>query len=257
MFYQTKSNLDADALKVERGRDFSFPAHLHGSFELIAVTEGELLVIVDGKKYTLTPGLMLLIFPHQTHELRTLTHSRHFLCIFSAKLVAAYGSIYQSRLPASGLFAASLAAWRAVLTLSEEMSVLAVKGILYTVCAEFDRQAVYVDRKNVEDKLLPRIFDFVEENYKRECTLMLLSEQLSYSYEYLSRYFKEATGLSFTGYVSRYRINEACYLLRNSTHGVLNIAYECGFDSLRSFNRNFKQVLGQTPSEYRAGLADG
>jgi AraC-like DNA-binding protein len=68
---------------------------------------------------------------------------------------------------------------------------------------------------------------------------------------YLSQYFKQATGLSYTDYVIRYRVNEASYLLKNTSQTVLQTAYDCGFESLRSFNRNFKRVTALTPQEYR------
>ena len=62
------------------------------------------------------------------------------------------------------------------------------------------------------------------------------------------------TGISFNSYKNRYRINNACYLLSNSNYSILQCALESGYQSVRSFNRNFKNILGITPAEYRNRL---
>ena len=86
MFYQQQNSLTENTLKLESGMDFMFPAHLHDAFEFITITEGEMEVTVDKKKYLLSAGQKLLVFPNQVHELSTLAHSRHFLCIFSRNI---------------------------------------------------------------------------------------------------------------------------------------------------------------------------
>ena len=251
MFYEFKNSLVADDFKIETNVDFSFPAHLHGSFEFITVTEGELEVTVDGKLYTVTPSNALLVFPNQVHKFETKHHSRHFLCIFSPKLVAAYGKVYLSKVPLNNSFTPSRSFISSLETTKDGFSILNVKGILYSLCAEFDKNAEYKERDAENQGLLSRIFKFVETNYAGDCSLAALSEQISYHYVYLSKFFKECTGSPFTDYVCRYRISEACYLLQNSEQTILKTAYECGFDSLRSFNRNFKKIVGKTPSEYK------
>ena len=66
---------------------------------------------------------------------------------------------------------------------------------------------------------------------------------------------KKVTGINFTDYVSRTRIENAKNLLLNPNLRVSEIAYEVGFQSLTHFNRVFKKVIGQSPTEYRGQLA--
>lgn len=251
MFYEAKNDLSGDTLKIERGTDFSFPAHLHGSFELITVTDGELTVTVDKKEYLLEKGKMILIFPNQVHELKCSGSCSHYLCIFSPKLVAAYAKGRLSCIPEVNLFSPSIYLTESLLSLRSEDSIIKIKGLLYSICAEFDEKATYRERGSDKDELLPMIFKFVEESFSGKCTLRDLSKSTSYSYEYLSKYFRDRTGITFTDYVCNYRISEACYVLQNSEQSILQTSLECGFDSLRSFNRNFKKALGITPSEYK------
>ncbi len=252
MFYESQNSLYGDSLKIETGRDFFFPSHLHSSFEFITVTEGEMIINVDKKQYLVRSGEALLIFPNQIHSLETPVHSSHSLCIFSPKLVQGYSDVFLTRRPKDHKFRPDPFYIAQLSDVGGFRNSLKAKGILYSLCAEFDAHAAYVEQKNKGEDLLPRIFRFVEANYKKTCTLEALAESTSYHSVYLSRYFKRCTGLTYTDYVNRYRVNEARYILKNVDQSILQTAYDCGFDSLRNFNRNFKKVTGMTPSEYRA-----
>ncbi|MBR2354155.1 MAG: AraC family transcriptional regulator [Clostridia bacterium] len=254
MFYESKNSLRTDLLKTETGIDFHFPPHLHGSYELILVTEGEMTVTVGETEYTLTQGRAILIFPNQIHSLRTPRHSRHLLCIFSEKLVQSFSKSVSEKIPTDNLFSPSpfyLDRLYSLYSAPASFNESDIKGLLYSLCGEFDRGAVYEERPHNREDLLARIFAFVETHYASDCSLEALSAHISYHYVYLSRFFKEQTGISFTDYVNRYRINEAGYLLKNTDRSILQTAYDCGFDSLRSFNRNFKKIIGIPPVQYR------
>ncbi len=251
MFYQSENSLHGDLIKLESGCDFSFPTHLHSSFELITVTEGSMAVTVDKKQYHLTPGEALLVFPNQPHSLQTEAHSKHLVCIFSPQLIRAFSATFLHKLPDSHRFSPAPFYLERLAAMEGNEGLLQVKGLLYSLCAEFDRTATYHPKESSGADLLQRIFGFVESNYGGDCSLEALAQHTSYHVVYLSRYFKQCTGLTFTEHVNRYRINQATYMLRNTQQKVLDIAYDCGFDSLRSFNRNFKKVTGLTPGEYR------
>lgn len=253
MFYELEHSLRTDLIKTEIGNDFSYPLHLHDSFEFITVLSGEMEITVDKIKYTVGEGQSLLVFPNQLHDLSTKDRSSHFLCIFSPKLVSEYSKMISSRAPKNNLFSLDVFYVKKLLTLDNKSMAdkVAMKGLLYSICGEFNKGASYVEQKNKRDDLLSRIFKYVGENFKGECSLGSLSSELSYNYVYLSKFFKQSTNITFVEYVNHYRIEEACYLLKNSDQTVLQIAYDCGFDSLRSFNRNFKAMTSLTPSEYQ------
>lgn len=254
MLYQTQHSMKADLVTIETGTNLTFPAHIHSSLELIMINEGEILLTVGKNKLSLREGDSALIFPNQIHEFQTPKSSRHTLCIFSPQLVKAYAKVFESKIPLCNKFNLDKFYQEKISNVSDKNSTIELKGILYSICAEFDKGAQY--ESNVSDKknLLFTIFKFVEENFSGECSLHALAEKTSYNYVYLSKHFTRCTGLSYTEYVNRYRINESCYLLKNTNRTMLDIAYECGFDCLRSFNRNFKKIMGITPTEYRQGI---
>lgn len=252
MFYQSQHSFDAEGIKFESNIDYNFPAHLHNNFELITVTSGAMNVIIDKVVYSLKEGESLLVFPNQVHEFVTPEHSSHFLCIFSPKLVQAYSISFVDKLPVSNAFVLDEFYAKKLEDLKDDYSIIEIKGLLYSICGIFDRGAKYKARGEDRDRLLSKIFLFVDKNFAGACSLAELAEYTSYHYVYLSKYFKSCVGISFTDYVNRYRINEACYLFRNNPkQTILQTAFDCGFDSLRTFNRNFKRIMGMTPSQYQ------
>ena len=71
---------------------------------------------------------------------------------------------------------------------------------------------------------------------------------------YFCKMFRKFTGVNFTEFLSRVRIEKARNLLLNPNLRISEIAYEVGFQSLTHFNRVFKKLLGQSPTEFRAHL---
>lgn len=82
--------------------------------------------------------------------------------------------------------------------------------------------------------------------------LPLLSHA-TYGIEFIgmARFFRKATGNSFTDFVNRIRINKACQLLMNTDQYVTNVCYNVGFNNVANFNRRFLQLKGITPKEFR------
>jgi AraC-like DNA-binding protein len=64
------------------------------------------------------------------------------------------------------------------------------------------------------------------------------------------RYFKKATGLTYTDYVNKYRIDQARKLLLMDRN-VTEACFDCGFENLSHFNRTFRRFAGENPSAFR------
>lgn len=250
MFYEFQHFNISELAKKEYGKDFSFPVHLHQAFEFITVFSGEMTVTVDGKSFLLTPGKGIMIFPNQLHSLSS-TDSSHMLYIFSPILIKTYAGKVSQLIPRNNLFTPKKYIIEELDRLSPDASLTEKKGLFYSLCAQFDKQTDYSVGKTDKENILQRIFEFVEKNYNKECSLYSLADELGYSYSYLSRYFKKLVGISFNNYTNQYRISNACYILDNSDCSILQCALDCGYDSLRSFNRNFKDFLLVSPNEYR------
>jgi AraC-like DNA-binding protein len=78
-----------------------------------------------------------------------------------------------------------------------------------------------------------------------------IATELGLSESRFSRFFRRATGNTFTDFVNRVRINRACQLLMESDRLITHVCYEVGFNNVANFNRRFLEIKGMTPSEFR------
>jgi AraC-like DNA-binding protein/ligand-binding sensor protein len=95
---------------------------------------------------------------------------------------------------------------------------------------------------------------FIAENLGETLSLEQVARAANMSPFYFCKIFKSATGLTFTDYVARARVEQTKHLLLNPQVRVSEAAYEAGFQSLSQFNRVFRRVEGQAPSSYREHL---
>lgn len=84
-----------------------------------------------------------------------------------------------------------------------------------------------------------------------DLTLRCLSRKLGYSEFYVTRKFKEISGMQFKDYLRKRRLAFALKELRDREKSILNIAFDYGFSSHEAFTRAFKTTYGITPSMYR------
>ena len=100
MIYQIENSMQGDAIEIMRAKAVSFPPHMHNSFEFVAVVGGRMSITVDeSKKYELSAGEAILIFPNQLHEFVGDGSGEYLCVIFSASFVEAYSSVFSSSVP--------------------------------------------------------------------------------------------------------------------------------------------------------------
>lgn len=250
MFYQLSHFGTPDYFRREDREDFSFPTHLHQSFELILIKEGNMNVVVDGKVYNLEKNQAVIIFPNQLHSLSS-ESSKHVLFLFDPQLVSLYWTERKESFPLDNIVPLDEYTVRKLTDLSSESSKFEIKGLLYSICASFDKSASYNKTTSDKQTLIFRMLSYVEKNFKEECLLCELAKNVGYNKDYLSRYFNEKMNISYNQYLNLRRLNYAAYLLSNTDHNTLTCAFESGYTSVRTFNRNFKLRFGLTPVEYK------
>jgi AraC-like DNA-binding protein/ligand-binding sensor protein len=113
---------------------------------------------------------------------------------------------------------------------------------------------IALQQANSEPPVIRKAKEFIHEHQSEDITLGQVAKSVNTSTFYFCKIFKKFTGLNFTDYVSRIRIEKAKNLLLNPNLRVSEIAYEVGFQSLTHFNRVFKRIVGQSPTQYREHL---
>ena len=88
-------------------------------------------------------------------------------------------------------------------------------------------------------------------DYAQPLAAAELAAELGMSESRFSRFFRRATGNTFTDFVNRIRVSRACQLLMETDSQVTHICYEVGFNNVANFNRRFLEIKGLTPSDFR------
>jgi AraC-like DNA-binding protein/ligand-binding sensor protein len=111
------------------------------------------------------------------------------------------------------------------------------------------------EKNNAEPPLVLKAREYIDKHKTEELSLADVAKASGASVFHFCKVFHKATGLTFTDYVARVRLEDARTRLLNPNLRVSEIAYDVGFQSLTQFNRTFKRVFGQSPSEFRARLS--
>lgn len=95
----------------------------------------------------------------------------------------------------------------------------------------------------------------ISENLAEPASAADLARELGMSESGFSRFFRRATGNTFTDFVNHVRVSRACQLLMESDLLINHISYQVGFNNIANFNRRFLDIKGMTPSDYRRQAA--
>ena len=118
----------------------------------------------------------------------------------------------------------------------------------YRLLSQAQLQSVDNDAQlNQIDNIVSRVTD----NLTQALSAADLAAELGMTESSFSRFFRSATGNTFTDFVNQVRVNRACQLLMESERLITDICYEVGFNNVANFNRRFLNVKGMTPSEFR------
>lgn len=144
-----------------------------------------------------------------------------------------------------------------------ELGVIAyiTKPIMREEIIENVRKAVTQLRKNVDeskinkeashDSQISRLKKYLQTNVDTDISLKDAAEYMYMNASYLSRYFRERTGMSFSDYLKELKVSRAEYLLSTTSMKTYEISERLGYKSVQYFSKLFKEATGMTPMEYR------
>ena len=95
------------------------------------------------------------------------------------------------------------------------------------------------------------IFKYVNTHFQNHISLDEIADEVSMTVPAFCRYFKKATGKTFTQIVNEYRVVHATKLLTESQMSIADICFECGFNNFSHFNKQFNEITGKSASNYR------
>lgn len=111
--------------------------------------------------------------------------------------------------------------------------------------------SVVTEHNSTSHHTISMVKNYIDEHFHQNLTLEELAELAHFSPSYLSRLFHNTTGLTLKTYITLRRLENAEYLLKNSSLNIHEIAFNCGFPNVSHFNRVFKAHTNLSPMEYR------
>lgn len=251
------------------------PHHWHEDIEIIYLVEGSLKVGVKNNTWELTQGDILIIGSGEIH------------CFFQGKefsnraVIQFRVSIYDNFLSGTKDTKAikPMLAHSRCLTKGNEIHSLMEKHIkdiineyseakegyklilkarLYDLAGilirHMPKHEYSLEELSCEQQRLKRmenIFQYVENNYQNQIDLEIISKAIGFSKYYFTKFFKENTGITFLDYLNNFRVTKAQWYILDEEISMTEIAYKSGFNSVKTFNRVFKNITGCAPMEYK------
>jgi AraC-like DNA-binding protein len=126
------------------------------------------------------------------------------------------------------------------------LDILSISENYVPLCSE-----VIINNYNQNEKdRMARVISFLTENFDRKIELDQVASIAYMTPNAFCRYFKKRTKKSFTQYLNEIRLRHACKLLIEGELQISTICYQSGFNTITNFNRQFKTLMGVTPSNY-------
>ena len=227
--------------------------HFHKNFELIYVLEGEVELTLGSRQLLLQAESFALLLPNEFHAYRTPRSSRVWIAVFSADFVEQFARQTEGKRTDDPRFTCDPVTRQYLLQelIGEKTpGLLLMKSLLYAACARFLEQTALRDAGQEQD-FVSNTIGFVSEHFRQELSFRDLAETFGYEYHYFSRQFHRHFGMNFKQFLNTYRLEHARDRLLYSDQGVTEIAYDSGFQTVRTFNRVFQEHTGMTPSQFR------
>ena len=253
IFHQPENSVTGNNFNIVI-HDVKFDFHFHKNMELIYIVKGTVDCIVNNKKETLSEGDFGLCLPNEIHSYIPSCGSSYWVCVFSEDFVRTFIPHIKDKTGDSFRFECENTVRTYVeekLIKQENPSLLTLKSCLYAICEQYIKNVKLTDTDKSKLQNMYIIIDFVEKNYTDDIKLSDIANILGYDYHYVSRFFHSMFRMSFKNFLTTYRVEKAVELLTKTDKKMIDIAYESGFQSVRSFNNSFKKHLGISPGKYK------
>ncbi len=228
--------------------------YFHKNLELIYIVKGYVKCIINNSEYILTAGDYGLCLPYEVHSYIPQQEALYWVGVFSEDYVRIFANHIRGKEAEGFVFKCPESTDKLLqnVLISENVpSIYILKACLYAVCDAFLSEINLSENSNNKKTNISLIVQYISDNHTKNITLKDISELLGYDYNYVSRFFHSTFNMSFTNFLNIYRLETAIKLLEETDKKITDVAFESGFQSVRSFNNSFRLKFEASPSEYK------
>lgn len=262
---QGMENMKFTEIEVQIETDVEETEHWHGEIEFLYVIHGTGKVTVEESEYDVIQNEMILINSGKKHSVSTQKDSMlcriylpyHDICNY---LQEDYVLLECNSLIEKGYKYEQLKQYvkELLMTYIEKDTQLIARMSLKYKILDYLIKYFYVDfgkktgeSRYVENQRISVILNYIYANYTETISLTEIAEKVYMSPSSLSRFFKKKMGESFVQFVRRTRLQKAAEQLIYTSLSISKIAVNNGFSNPSAMNKDFKDMYGVTPKEYR------
>ena len=230
--------------------DLCLNPHFHKNIEFVYVEEGEMEITVNGVVSVAGKGDFAVILPYHIHSFRTMTFSKSVIGVFSNDFVSKFITDTNNKTVNPFIFEANKETIENFCNI-KSMNTLRIMGTLYTICGLFSEKTEFSEYRSQGDIILNRMLTYINNHLTEDISLNSLADSLRYEKHYVSKIFNNEVKMNFRSFINMCRTENAREMLETTDKTIGEIAFECGFREIRTFNRAFREYSGCTPNEFR------
>ena len=234
-----------------------FPLHFHDYIEILYIKNGSAVCSVDFTEYTLSKDDILFVFPGQIHAVISATEQCENHVLFFPKEIPIFASVFENNIPTlpaghsteeiDELFAKALKSYTNYKNPYAKGEAL---GQILILLSKLLPRLELISQIPSDNRIERKIIEYCTAHFAEPLTLTDIATEFGYTPSYFSDIFSQKFNGGFLKFINILRTEEAKKHLQGNKE-ISNIAFSCGFGSIRTFNRVFKELTGKTPREYR------
>jgi len=258
VYMKLEYELRSDKTKY-RMFDYRLPIcepHFHNAIEIIFMTKGKVRVIIDGDSKVLEEGDALFVNSFSVHVYDPLEEdTMAYIIVAEKNYFKTFFEISENKVPQvfftfhnRELLKNLFDCYHKTQTKDQEICIFS--GIISILMAEISKTAKLIKKEIGDSSLICKLLQYIQENIKDNITLKSIAKKFGYTEAYLSRVFNKYLGESLCTYINQSRVFIADEIIKNEPNkNIIDIAFECGFNSPQTFYRVYTKFFGASPRE--------